>query len=52
MLARAVPAAGRSATEPSLVSRGFYDARANGRSFARAFNEGRTALKLKGFDDS
>jgi hypothetical protein len=36
---------------PPLVSRGFYDALANGRSFARAFNEGGTALKLKGFDD-
>ncbi len=33
-------------------SRGFYDALANGKSFARAFDEGKTALKLKGYDDS
>lgn len=32
-------------------SRGFYDALANGKNFARAFDEGRTALKLKGYDD-
>ncbi|MBV8090707.1 MAG: hypothetical protein JO139_14280 [Alphaproteobacteria bacterium] len=33
-------------------SRGFYDALANGKNFARAFDQGRTALKLKGCDDS
>lgn len=33
-------------------SRGFYDALANGKNFARAFNEGRTALKLKSYDDA
>jgi hypothetical protein len=32
-------------------SRGFYDALANGRSFPRAFDEGKTALKLNGYDD-
>ena len=32
-------------------SRGFYDALANGKNFARAFDEGRTALKLKGYND-
>jgi hypothetical protein len=32
-------------------SRGFYDALANGKNFSRAFDEGRTALKLKGYDD-
>ena len=32
-------------------SRGFYDALANGRNFARAFEEGRSALRLNGHDD-
>ncbi|SEE67770.1 CHAT domain-containing protein [Rhizobiales bacterium GAS188] len=33
-------------------SRGFYDALASGRDFARAFNEGKSALRLAGHDDS
>lgn len=33
-------------------SRGFYDALGNGASFERAFEEGKNAVKLKGFDDS
>jgi hypothetical protein len=33
-------------------SRGFYDALGNGLSFERAFEEGRNAVKLKGFDDN
>ena len=33
-------------------SRGFYDALGNGLSFERAFEEGKNAVKLKGFDDN
>lgn len=33
-------------------SRGFYDALANGRDFTRAYEEGRSALRLGGHDDS
>ena len=33
-------------------SRGFYDALANGKNLVRAFDEGKTALTLKGHNDS